>query len=147
MTLSKKYSTPIIVSIIVSVLAIGISLQGSTAETEEFDYKNSAINGIQFETTFKFPGIGNLSLETFSVYKQLSGFIKGESVSFRLGGLAGIDKIGLYELADRSTYQKFGSETHPLNNFDIDIKIMQNEQVLHDSDHRDRSGVQSSRRR
>ena len=131
MTLSKKYSTSIIASIIVAVLAIGISFQGSTAETLEFDYRNSAVNNMQFKTTFHFVGLGELELETFSVYKQLGGFKKGETAAFRIAGLAGIDKIGLYELADRSANQRFGSQHNPINNLDIDVDVSQNEIVLH----------------
>ena len=95
MTLSKKYSTLIIASLIVSVLALGISYQGSTAETLEFDPTKGAINSLQIQTVFHFTGFGNLSLETFSVYEQVSGYKKDEGVSFRLFGMAGLDKIGL----------------------------------------------------
>ncbi len=137
MTLSKKYSTSIIASIIVVVLAIGISYQGTTAETEEFDYENSAINGLEFEVTFNFVGFGDLSFKTFSVYQQLSGFKRGEAVSFRLAGLAGIDKIGLYQLADKSAQQRFGSETDPINQFGMTVAIIHNEQVLHEFKYRE----------
>ena len=132
MTLSKRYSTSIIASIIVVVLAIGISFQGSTAEIPEFDYRNSAVNDMQFRTSFHFVGLGELELETFSVYKQLGGFKKGETPAFRIAGLAGIDKIGLYELADLSTNQKFGSTSNPINDIDIDVEVTQNELVLHE---------------
>jgi len=91
-----------------------------------------AINGLQIETTFYFEGMGNLSSGTFSVYEQLSGYKKGDAVSFKLLGLTGIDKIGLYELADRTSNQRFGSENDPMNNFDIMVRIVHNEQVLHE---------------
>jgi len=132
MTLSKKYSTLIIASIIVSVLALGISYQGSTAETFEFDPTTSAINNLQIQTVFHFQGFGDLSLDTFSVFQQLSGFKKGEAVSFKLFGLAGIDKIGLYELSDRLSQDRIGSINDPLNEIDIDVRIIQNDQVLHE---------------
>ncbi len=132
MTLSKKYSTSIIASIIVVVLAIGIIFQGSTAETLEFDPTDAAINDLQIETSFHFVGIGNLSLDTFSVYQQLSGFKRGEAISFQLFGLAGIDKIGLYKLADLSSNQRFGTTTDPISNFGVDVRIVHNEQVLHE---------------
>ena len=132
MTLSTKYSTPIIVSIIVSVVAIGISFQGSTAESFEFDPLDASINGLQIETTFYFVGMGNLSYDTFSVYEQLSGFKKEDAGSFRLLGLTSIDKIGLYELADRSFNQRYGSENDPIKNFGIDVRIVHNEQVIHE---------------
>ena len=136
MTLQKRYSAPIIASIMVITLAIGLSLQDSTAqislEESEFDYRNSAINGMQIRTTFHFEGIGDNTLETFSVYKQLSGFKKNEIGSFSLAGLAGIDKIGLYKLADLSTNQRAGSEQHPVNNFHVDVQIIQKDIVLHE---------------
>lgn len=132
MTLSKKYSTLIIASLIVSVLALGISYQGSTAETLEFDPTKGAVNDLQIQTVFHFTGFGNLSLETFSVYEQVSGYKKGEAVSFRLFGMAGIDKIGLYKLSDKTSQERIGSVNDPLNNFDIDVRILQNEQVLHE---------------
>ncbi len=132
MTLSKKYSTLIIASLIVSVLALGISYQDSTAETLEFDPTKGAINLLQIQTVFHFTGYGNLSLETFSVYEQVSGYKKGEAVSFRLFGMAGIDKIGLYKLSDKTSQERIGSVNDPLNNFDIDVRILQNEQVLHE---------------
>ena len=82
MTLQKRYSAPIIAGIIVITLAIGLSLQDSTAQISqeelEFDYRNSAINGMQLRTTFHFEGIGDNTLETFSVYRQLSGFKKDD---------------------------------------------------------------------
>ena len=87
MTLSKRYSTSIIASIVVAVLAIGISFQGSTAQTPEFDYRNSAVNNMQFRTSFHFVGLGELELETFSVYRQLGGFKKGETAAFRIAAL------------------------------------------------------------
>ncbi len=132
MTLSKKYSTLIIASIIVSVLALGISYQGSTAETFEFDPTTSAINDLQIQTVFHFQGFGDLSLDTFSVFQQLSGFKKDEAVSFQLFGLAGTDKIGLYELSDRLSQDRIGSINDPLNEIDIDVRIIQNDQVLHE---------------
>jgi len=132
MTLSIKYSTPIIASLIVSVLALGISYQGSTAETLEFDPTKGAINELQIQTVFHFTGFGNLSLETFSVFEQVSGYKKDEAVSFRLFGMAGIDKIGLYKLSDKTSQERIGSVNDPLNNFDIDVRIIQNEQVLHE---------------
>ncbi len=131
MTLSKKYSTSIIASIVVAVLAIGISFQGSTAQTPEFDYRNSAVNNMQFRTTFHFVGLGELELETFSVYKQLGGFKKGETAAFRIAGLAGIDKIGLYKLSDLNANQRFASQHDPINNIDIDVEVIQNDLVLH----------------
>ena len=132
MTLSKKYSTSIIASIIVVVLAIGISFQGSTAETLEFDPTEAAVNDLEIKATFHFVGFGDLELRTFSVYQQVSGFKKGEAVSFKLSGLAGIDKIGLYKLSDKSAQQRFGSENDPINKFGITVEIVQNEQVLHE---------------
>ncbi len=132
MTLSKKYSTLIIASFIVSVLALGISYQDSTAETLEFDPTKSAINDLQIQTVFHFTGYGNLSLETFSVYEQVSGYKKAEPVVFRLFGMAGLDKIGLYKLSDATSQQRIGSVNDPLNNFDIDVRILQNEQILHE---------------
>ncbi len=132
MTLSKKYSTLIIASLIVSVLALGISYQDSTAETLEFDPTKGAINDLQIQTVFHFTGFGNLSLETFSVYEQVSGYKKDEGVSFRLFGMAGLDKIGLYKLSDKTSQGRIGSVNDPLNNFDIDVRILQNEQVLHE---------------
>ena len=132
MTLSKRYSTSIIASIIVAVLAIGISFQGSTAEIPEFDYRNSAVNDMQFRTSFHFIGLGELELETFSVYKQLGGFKKGETAAFRIAGLAGIDKIGLYKLSDLNANQRFASQHDPINNIDIDVAVTQNDLVLHE---------------
>jgi len=131
MTLSKKYSTSIIASIIVAAFTIGISFQGSTAETLGFDYKNSAINGLVIEATFHFVGFGDLTFETFSVYDQISGFKRGDPVVFRLVGLSGIDKIGLYQLADKSAQQRFGSQIDPINQFDVTVAIVHNEEVLH----------------
>jgi len=132
MTLSKKYSTSIIASIIVAVLVIGISFQGSTAETLEFDPTKAAINDLEIEATFNFVGFGDLGLKTFSVYQQTSGFKRGDPVAFRLVGLAGIDKIGLYQLADKSAQQRFGSQIDPINQFGVTVAIVQNEQVLHE---------------
>jgi len=131
MTLSKKYSTSILASIIVSVLAIGIIFQGSTAETLEFDPTEAAVNNMQIIVTLHLSGYGKLSLETFSVYQQVSGFKKGESASFRLFGLVGIDKIGWYKLADKTASQRFGSVNSLINDFSVDVSIVQNEQVLH----------------
>jgi len=132
MTLSKKYSTSIIASIIVVAFTIGISYQGSTAETLEFDPTKAAINDLEIEATFNFVGFGDLGLKTFSVYQQTSGFKRGDPVSFRLVGLAGIDKIGLYQLADKSAQQRFGSQIDPINQFGVTVAIVQNEQVLHE---------------
>ena len=132
MTLSKKYSTTIIASIIVAVLAIGISFQGSTAETLEFDPTEASVNNMQIIVSLHLANYGKLSLETFSVYQQVSGFKKGESASFKLFGLAGIDKVGWYKLADKSASQRFGNVNSLINDFGVDVKIVQNEQVLHE---------------
>jgi len=65
------------------------------------------------------------------VYDQTSGFKKGDPVVFRLVGLSGIDKIGLYQLADKSAQQRFGSQIDPINQFDVTVAIVHNEEVLH----------------
>jgi len=136
MTISKKYSKLVVVSVFASILALGIGLQSSTAQTTEFNPVENSLGDIEIQTTFHFVSIGSVSLGSFSVFDQQGGFKDNEPTSFRLVGLADIDKIGIYELADRSFQRRDGSIDDPQNKFDVDVKIVQHEEVLHEFKYR-----------
>ena len=137
MTLSKKHFTLAIASVIVSVLVLGFGFQDSTAEIVTIDPGEDSINDIEIETEFQFENIGSVTFTTFAVYEQTGGFKPGETVSFRLFGLADIDKLPMYELADRSFEHRFGSVTSPTNEFNVNVRLTQNELVLHEFLYRD----------
>jgi len=88
---------------------------------------NNSLHDVSITTEFHF-GSGTVSIESFNVFKQISGFDR-EQPQITLQGVVGLDKSILYRAAD-TQYNK-GSGMHGVNHefsdFGVSVSLNQGE--------------------
>jgi hypothetical protein len=101
-------------------IILAILLVSSIKESQTFAEENQSdsVNDVAIRTIFHFRA-GDEEINTFKVFKQVSGFIRTKSPTFDLEGVVNGDRPLLYEAVDFSFYQPNVQNNYSMFNVDV----------------------------